>query len=81
MTKVAKNAPTGAMKDRVERLLELVNEGFTVLAAGRKMGLERRVTQDTARRFNIKCLPGPLGEARYEAGRLGNIAMGRNVSE
>jgi hypothetical protein len=61
-----------AMQARVAQLRGLLAAGYTVLEAGREIGLTRSQSQDTARRFGLRALPGPISEAKHLAGVRGN---------
>jgi hypothetical protein len=61
-----------AMQARVVELRAMIAQGYTVQEAGREIGLTRSQSQDTARRFGLRALPGPINEAKHLAGVRGN---------
>lgn len=60
------------MVQREVELRRLINEGYTVLDAGRLMGLTRHQVEHLAQTRGIKCLHGALSEAKSDAGIKGN---------
>lgn len=68
----AVGAGSPAMQARVVELRGLIAQGYTVQEAGREIGLTRSKSQDTARRFGLRALPGPISEAKHLAGVRGN---------
>jgi hypothetical protein len=60
------------MADRAERIKPLLEQGYTVMDAGRQLGLSRTQVQDVARRYNLRALQGAVSEAKAEAGAKGN---------
>jgi hypothetical protein len=68
----ALGAGSPAMQARVAELRGLIAQGYTVQEAGREIGLTRAAVQDTARRFGLRALPGPINEAKHLAGVRGN---------
>lgn len=68
----AASAGSPVMQARVASLQDLLAQGYTVLEAGREIGLTRSQSQDTARRFDLHARPGPINEAKYLAGVRGN---------
>lgn len=63
---------TPMMRARVAEMQRLIALGYTVLAAGRELSLNRRQSQDTARKFGLRALHGAISEAKSEAGIRGN---------
>jgi hypothetical protein len=60
------------MQARVADLRGMIAQGYTVQEAGREIGLTRSQSQDTARRFGLRALPGPVNESKHLAGACGN---------
>jgi len=60
------------MADRAEQIKPLLEQGYTVMDAGRHLGLSRTQVQDVARRFKLRALHGAISEAKAEAGAKGN---------
>lgn len=59
----------------VQRETELrcwIDKGYTVLEAGRLMGLTRNQVEHLAQTRKIKCLHGALSEAKSDAAIKGN---------
>ena len=63
---------TPMMRDRVAEMQRLISLGYTVMDAGRELGLNRTQAQDTARKFGLRALHGAICEAKSEAGIRGN---------
>lgn len=60
------------MKDRVEKMKQFIEQGYTVRDAGRMMGLTKHQWEHLAKTRGIKCLQGALSEAKSDAGIKGN---------
>ena len=60
------------MLRREAAMRHLMDEGYTVLDAGRALGLTRHQAEHLAQTRGIKCLPGALNEAKSDAGIKGN---------
>jgi hypothetical protein len=60
------------MADRAERIKPLLEQGYTVMDAGRELGLSRTQVQDVARRYKLRAFHGAVSEAKAEAGAKGN---------
>jgi len=60
------------MADRAEKIRPLLEQGYTVMDAGRQLGLSRTQVQDVARRYKLRALQGAVSEAKSEAGVRGN---------
>jgi hypothetical protein len=60
------------MADRAEKIKPLLEQGYTVMDAGRQLGLSRTQVQDVARRYKLRALQGAIAEAKAEAGAKGN---------
>jgi hypothetical protein len=60
------------MLRREAAVRDLINEGYTVLEAGRALGLTRHQAEHLAQTRGIKCLQGALNEAKSDAGVKGN---------
>ena len=50
----------------------LMDQGYTVLDAGRALGLTKHQAEHLAQTRGIKCLQGALSEAKSDAGIKGN---------
>lgn len=60
------------MADRAAKMQPLLDQGYTVMDAGRQLGLNRTQTQDVARRFKLRALHGAIAEAKADAAAKGN---------
>lgn len=60
------------MKQREIAILDLVNQGYTVREAGRKLGLTKHQTEHLAQTRGIQSLHGALSEAKSDAAIKGN---------
>ena len=60
------------MRQRKIDILDLVNQGYTVREAGRKLGLTKHQTEHIAQTRGIQSLHGALSEAKSDAGIKGN---------
>ena len=60
------------MLRREAAMRDLINEGYTVLDAGRALGLTRNQAEHLAQTRGIKCFQGALSEAKSDAGIKGN---------
>lgn len=60
------------MADRAAKMQPLLDQGHTVMDAGRQLGLNRTQTQDVARRFKLRALHGAIAEAKADAAAKGN---------
>jgi hypothetical protein len=58
------------MADRAERIKPLLERGYTVMDAGRELGLSRTQVQDVARRFKLRALQGAISEAKADAAAI-----------
>lgn len=72
MIEKKQRASSEIMKQRESDILDLVNQGFTVREAGRKLGLTKHQTEHLAQTRGIQSLHGALSEAKSDAAIKGN---------
>lgn len=72
MIEKTQRANPETMKKRENDILDLVNQGYTVREAGRKLGLTKHQTEHLAQTRGIQSLHGALSEAKSEAAIKGN---------